>query len=307
MRQTAMAALLGSAAALLLVSAAAANTVVWVPAPQLAPVGLYGQMAAGDLDGDGDDDIADFCYLRAYWNAGGCPGPVVWQVQEGLFPNLGSCRENSGTWGDVDADGDLDLVYACIECPSFRVIWNVGSPQAPVWEYGGAIPGDSWDFHYGKAYLCEIDADGDLDIMGTSGGLDVNIWENTGTPAAPYWTYLGVVPNVRIDTVDGSLSHGDLDGDGDLDIVGGNGTSRVKCWENVGTPQVWSYVRNDAMLTGVTAPMDGTWGVALPDVDCDGDPDLVVAGWTSVYLYLNERITPVQPGSWGMIKALYRP
>jgi len=100
---------------------------------------------------------------------------------------------------------------------------------------------------------------------------------------------------------------GDLDGDGDLEIVGGSSFSRLKCWENTGTPEVCSYVRNDAMLTGVDAPMDGVFGVALPDVDCDGDCDLLVIGWAEAwYLYLNEATTPVCSRNWGVIKSLFR-
>jgi len=304
-KQPALVALLSVAAAFLW-GYTAASQVVWTPAHELAPPVVSGFVGSGDLDGDGDDDVSGFGWRNQYWNMG-CPGPPAWQLQEGAFPDVAACTENSGTLGDCDADGDLDLVYGCWECCSLRMIWNVGTPQAPVWQHSGAIAGNPYAGYEAYDRLADIDADGDLDLVGTSSGGAVGVFENTGTPEAPCWVWLGLIPGIGFGASDGILAVGDLDGDGDLDIVGGSSFSRVKCWENVGTSQVWSYIRNDAMLTGVTATAIGVYGVALPDVDCDGDCDLLIVGRIGgIYLYLNERITPVRPGSWGTIKALYR-
>lgn len=306
MKRFALAVLLGAGATLMLAAMAGGSEVLWTPAHELAPAGLNSIITHGDLDGDGDDDVSH--PWDQFWNVG-CPGPPAWQLEEGVLPALPpDCGYvNSIALGDCDADGDLDVVYGCWECCSFRMVWNVGTPQVAAWQYGGAIAGDPNSGYIAYGCLADIDADGDLDLVGTSSGGAIGIYENTGTPEAPYWVWLGLIPGIGFGASDGVMALGDLDGDGDLDIVGGSSLSRVKCWENVGTPQMWSYVRNDAMLTGVDAPMDGVYGVALPDVDCDGDPDLlVVGGLGEVYLYLNERITPVHSSSWGTIKALYR-
>lgn len=306
MRRTATAVLLALAVTLLSAHGAMGNTVVWTPAHELAPVGPTGSIAAGDLDGDGDDDVADFGYRNEYWSTG-CPGLPTWQLEAGVFPDVIGCTENGGTLGDCDADGDLDLIYPCIACCSLRMVWNVGTPHAPVWQHSGAVAGDPYAGYRAKVCLADIDADGDLDLIraGSDGALWVIV--NTGTAQQPYWVQVGYLPGIGFDDSDGSISIGDLDGDGDLDIAGLTSTGPLRCWENTGTPQAWNYVLNAAMLTGVTEPTNGGWGLALPDVDCDGDLDLLVVGhnWTE-FLYLNERITMTCPGSWGTIKALYR-
>jgi len=305
MRPTALVALL-VLAAFLCWEGSSGSEVLWTPAHDLAPGFAGANIAAEDLDGDGDDDVADFSFRRAYWSSG-CSGPPSWGVQESAFPDVGSCTENSGTLGDCDADGDLDLVYGCYECCSLRMVWNVGTAHGPSWQYGGTIAGDPYGGYIAYVQLCDIDADGDLDLVATGSGGVIGVDENTGTPEAPYWTWLGLIPGIGFGSANGQLAIGDLDGDGDQDIVGATRGGRVRCWENVGTPQTWSYVEDAAMLTGVVTPAGGVFGLALLDADCDGDCDLLMGGgYYDVYLYLNERITPVGPGSWGTIKALYR-
>jgi hypothetical protein len=77
----------------------------------------------------------------------------------------------------------------------------------------------------------DLDGDGDLDIV--SGGYDkkVKVWQNDGSPFDGGWS--GWTVGSHGDLVY-AVAVGDLDRDGDLDIVSGGDDYKVKAWQNIG-------------------------------------------------------------------------
>ena len=67
-----------------------------------------------------------------------------------------------------------------------------------------------------------------------------------------------------------SVTLGDVDGDGDLDLVVGNYAETNKLYKNDGSGGF------NATGTGLGSNMDNTFSITLGDVDGDGDLDLVV-------------------------------
>jgi len=136
----------------------------------------------------------------------------------------------------------------------------------------------------------DMDGDGDLDAIigyeGISVERPVAWYERPDDPTGPWPEHLiGVVVGPQ------SLDVGDLDGDGDMDVVIGEhnlkepATGRVLVFENDGGnwPQ---HV--------VAAGDEHHDGAQLSDIDNDGDLDIVSIGWSHGQVLLYEHLGCVE-------------
>ena len=133
--------------------------------------------------------------------------------------------------------------------------------------------------------LVDLDGDGDLDLVaGAYDGL-VRYFANTGTATAPAFATTGPFnPFGLVGAIGGSSSPalGDLDGDGDFDLLVGLQGGTFTYFQNTGTRSSPAFVRR----TGPANPLDGVdiatsyvYTVpALGDFDLDGDLDLIASG-----------------------------
>ncbi len=258
-------------------------------------------IALGDLDLDGDLDLvltgnpadgsSDFAAV--YLNNG---TSLVENSSWG--GNLEEVHHGSVVLGDLDLDGDLDLVLTGdhLAGTEFSAVYlNNGTSLVENSSWGGNLE----DVRFSSVVLGDLDLDGDLDLVLTgdpSAAIQFSrVYINNGSSLAENSSWGGNLTDVR----DSSVVLGDLDLDGDLDLVmtGNDAASEFSAvYVNNGS----SLVENSSWgwnLTGV-----GSGSVALGDLDNDGRLDLVLTGWGSAEfstVYLNNGSSLVENSSWG--------
>jgi hypothetical protein len=137
----------------------------------------------------------------------------------------------------------------------------------------------------------DLDGDGDLDIMSV-GGNDFQYFENIGTATAPMYGVAQTNPFSLV-AIAGTPSLGDLDGDGDLDLLGGVTINGFYYFENIGTSTVPIF---DTLQT-IPISLSATGrGQTFVDLDADGDLDVMQGPHgLSGFLYFENTGTPTSP------------
>lgn len=141
--------------------------VYWAPAHALVPQDPHGlELTSGDLDADQDVDISftSCTPVLHYWNIGS-PWSPIWLLDTGVYDGINDCYGRVGALGDLDSDGDLDLVTTCYD-GSLHLVGNVGTPVEPSWQESLGAFGDVDVLAGGsEPSLADIDGDGDLDLL----------------------------------------------------------------------------------------------------------------------------------------------
>ncbi len=251
-------------------------------------------ITTADLDADLDADILigdlNNTNLWHFRNApGACvpactPPTACFQRVTHDFLPINTLGLNQARTGDLDDDGDLDLLVGVTNqgaaIDNLIYFRNTGSPQVPSYVTVDRNLIKAIDIgRSSHPALGNIDADGDLDLfVGADDGTIIPFF-NAGTAVAP--SFIEQLP--LTDSSDLPIDVGtaaapvwiDHEGDGDLDLfVGAGSPARVRFYRNNGTPQNRSLALASAQFGNVQGDFNAA--PALGDLDADGDLDLLV-------------------------------
>lgn len=223
--------------------------------------------ALTDRDRDGDVDVIGSVSTSA---------TLTWWENEDGYGHTWARRTVPGVVTGLTAlvaarvDGDAGPDVVGLLPGAGRVQWFPGpEPQWPGFFATNLAYVFATNFLETSAALpLDLDGDGDLDVLASSGDTDVLAWWENLDGRARAWTsrvFATTATNVT------RLAHGDFDRDGDSDLATAGvspGGNFITWWENRGTAWVQRVI---------STPIGNTTDLAANDVDRDGDLDLVAS------------------------------
>jgi len=249
----------------------------------------YGNgLALNDMDGDGDLDVVTSSPLDQYSATG--VTAVRLNNGDGTFSGGAELVTTSPfpkdiAVGDVDNDGDLDILTANATDVSVRLNYGLGTFGGSQQVAVGSSPLE--------LALGDLDGNGTLDLVTSNSSNSLSIRLNTNG-------IFGGTLNLALASAPLSLTLGDVDGDSDLDLV--------LLRKDVNGAEV--YLNNGAASFTASQPASvaaAPAAVALGDVDGDGTLDLLTANAASqtASVRLNKTVLANAPAQFIKQVSLY--
>ncbi len=238
-------------------------------------LGAYSAPALVDIDDDGDLDlfVGEFeGNINFYQNEQTVPIPSLSIITENYFA-IHADNYSSPTFVDIDTDGDSDLFIGKKD-GTIDFYENIGTAESAFWDL---IP-DEYNFidvgGYASPAFVDIDGDADLDMFVGQKYGKIFFYRNDGMSQMPFWTPV----SENFESIDVGWysvpSFGDLDSDGDFDLLVGNKEGEISFYLNDGTPSAFSFLLIPDSFDSIDVGERSS--PVLCDFDLDGDLDLFV-------------------------------
>jgi hypothetical protein len=186
-----------------------------------------------DLDGDGLPDLVLGTWRDQvqWWRNAGTRAEPRYVLADSALITLTRGSNTAPAFADLDGDGDLDLIVGEAS-GQLNLYRNVGTPRAPRFE----LLSDTFqDIDVGRRsapVFADLRGTGTPDLLLGSEDGGVQHWRNVSDTSG-----IRFVREADLPAQTGPFSTvavGDLDGDGDLDMLVGTAAGGLRYFENVG-------------------------------------------------------------------------
>jgi hypothetical protein len=263
----------------------------------------FSQPRFADLDGDGDFDMiignlngAPFCMM----NTGSRTYPKF-TVNDTLLSNVASLDAEMAVFHDMDNDGDLDML--CGGYNGLTLYTNEGTSEHPAFPAGIPFAENVECGMNPIPDFADLDADGDLDmVLGFSESGAVKIFVNIGTPEIPQFSDAQSSQLVDVGLY-AYPTFGDLDNDGDTDLLIGKDGHGFSYYENTGDSSSAVWQGNSGLFSGLGN--DDYWNSPdLVDLTGNGKLDLVFGTASGPISFYRNTGTPEAP-AWTVNTSIF--
>lgn len=198
------------------------------------------------------------------------------------------------TLADLNGDGLPDLVIGGVDGSIFYYE-NTGVDGFPQWTRNEKLFAGVSVHNYSAPSLIDLNRDGRADLAVGCGDGKIYFWWNVGKKKQPSWEK---DDEVFADIDVGSYStptFADLNADGLIDLVIGSETGELFGYRNRGRFKEPAWIRQDTLLTGVSAPPFSA--PAFADLAGDGRLYLFIGGEDGK-MYVFKNVGTVEEPVW---------